>query len=522
MSLAEQTGPESMPSFVANVKNYEPALRRTILLAALYLIAPVQALLPNQDPDIWWHLRVGEWIVANRWVPFEDHFSAYGAGKPWLAYSWLFEVLIYALHNSFGLSGIVWFTAAMGILITAAVHRLVRLARLPIIAEVALTALAVAAMKPLMSPRPWLFTILFFAIQLVLISRAREEGKARLLWLMPLIFVFWANLHVQFIYGLAILGLLLLEALLLAGASRWNFPAAPPALPANPLIAVTGLSVLAALLSPYHFLIFRPIWEYVVQTGTFQNIQEMHPMFFRSPDNWTVLALALAAVFTLGWRRRLSPFPMLLLLLGIGLGFRARRDIWLLVITAVWIVGSHLRYRLPGSPLAFARGQTLAVVVLVAVALYGIGFQRGIREPNLQAVAAKEYPVAAVAYIKSHKLPGPVFNTLDWGGFLIWSLREIPVAIDGRTNLHGDARVAKFVRAWLAYPGWDSDPEFLSARLIIADHSRPLTWLLRRDPRYRVVYEDDTAVVFVPRETAQVSEGARPGSEPSPQRGVLL
>jgi hypothetical protein len=505
-----------MSSVAASVKNYEPAIRRTVLLAVLYLIAPVQALLPNQDPDIWWHLRVGEWIVANRAVPFEDHFSAYGAGKPWFAYSWLFEVLIYTLHRSFGLSGIVWFTAAMGILITAAVHRLVRLAHWPITAEVALTALAVAAMKPLMSPRPWLFTILFFAIQLVLISRAREEGKARLLWLMPLIFILWANLHVQFIYGLAIMALLLLESVLFAGAGRWNLPSTPSPLRPNLVMAVTALSGFAALISPYHFLIFRPIWEYVVQTGTFQNIQEMHPMFFRSPDNWIVLGLTLAAVFALGWRRRLSPFPMLLLLLGVVLGFRARRDIWLLVVTAVWIVGSHFRYRLPGSPLVFARGQTLAVVVLVALGLFGFGYQRGIREPNLRAVAAQEYPVDAVAYIRSHKLPGPVFNTLDWGGFLIWSLREIPVAIDGRTNLHGEARVAKFVRSWLAYPGWDSDPEFLSAGLIIADHSRPLTWMLQRDPGYKAVYEDGTAVVFVPLESAQIAGGARPGHAPSP------
>jgi hypothetical protein len=82
------------------------------------------------------------------------------------------------------------------------------------------------------------------------------------------------------------------------------------------------------------------------------------------------------------------------------------------------------------------------------------------------------------------------------------------VAIDGRTNLHGDARVAKFVRAWLGHPGWDTDPDFLSARLIIADHSRPLTWLLRRDPGYRVAYEDGSAVVFVPADTARASDGA--------------
>jgi hypothetical protein len=46
-------------------------------------------------------------------------------------------------------------------------------------------------------------------------------------------------------------------------------------------------------------------------------------------------------------------------------------------------------------------------------------------------------------------------------------------------------------------PGWDSDPELVNARLVIAEIRRPLTSNLRRDPRFKVVYEDKTAAVFV-------------------------
>ena len=92
----------------------------------------------------------------------------------------------------------------MAMLIALSVHQLVRLARLPIAAEMILTAAALAAMKPLMSPRPWLFTVLFFSMALlILVTRAREEGNTRALWFLPLIFAFWANLHIQFIYGLS-------------------------------------------------------------------------------------------------------------------------------------------------------------------------------------------------------------------------------------------------------------------------------------------------------------------------------
>ena len=501
-----------MSTIAASVKNHEAAFRRIVMFTLLYLIAPGQAMFPITDPDIWWHLRVGEWIVANRSVPFQDYFSAYGAGKPWFAYSWLFEVLVYAVHTRFGLTGIVWFTVAMALVITWAVHRLVRLAHLPLFAEVTLTALAVAAMKPLMSPRPWLFTILCFSVELFLISRALREGKTRGLWFLPLIFVLWVNVHVQFVYGLAILALLLFEVLLVAGLGRVGFRA-PPSLSPKLLVSVTAISCLATLVSPYHIWIFRPIWEYVVQTDTFQTIAEFHPMLFRSPQDWIVLALTLAAVFVLGWQRKWSVFPMLLLLLGVALGFRARRDTWLLVLVAIWIIGSHLRHRFPGNSFAVTKSQIVAVGTLTVLALYSFSLGRRIHEANQRSVVAHEFPLDAVAYIKQNRLPGPIFNTLDWGGFLIWSLREIPVVIDGRTNLHGDERVKKFVRAWLGYPGWDADPEFLSARLIIADHHRPLTWLLRRDSRFKIAHEDRTAVVFVPAGSRLISDDAKKGGK---------
>ncbi len=107
------------------------------------------------------------------------------------------------------------------------------------------------------------------------------------------------------------------------------------------------------------------------------------------------------------------------------------------------------------------------------------------------------FPVQAVKFIKSSQLPGPLYNSLDWGGYLIWSLPELPVAVDGRTNLRGDERIASSVATWEGRIAWEKSPELLRARLIIAQAGKPLTYLIRGDPRYRLVYEDMTAVVFV-------------------------
>ena len=74
-----------------------------MVLYSLPLIALSQ---PVLDPDIWWHLRTGEWVVEHGGVPATDPFSTFGHGHPWVAYSWLFEILVFGIFRAFGLVGI--------------------------------------------------------------------------------------------------------------------------------------------------------------------------------------------------------------------------------------------------------------------------------------------------------------------------------------------------------------------------------------------------------------------------------
>lgn len=146
-------------------------------------------------------------------MPIEDPFSIYGAGKPWIAYSWLFEILVYGLHRYLGLTGLVAFTVTMSLAVALTIHLLLRRARLPFVAEVLLLAVIFASLKPLLSPRPWLFSILFTAVDLLLIVSLRRSWKLLPALLLPLLFVLWANLHIQFVYGLIILVFLAVESI---------------------------------------------------------------------------------------------------------------------------------------------------------------------------------------------------------------------------------------------------------------------------------------------------------------------
>ena len=87
---------------------------QAVVLAALFSFPGILCLRAAHmvDPDIWWHLRTGEWILQHHAVPHTDPFSSIGAGKPWSAYSWLFELLVYQLFLRLGLVGLVRFSQA--------------------------------------------------------------------------------------------------------------------------------------------------------------------------------------------------------------------------------------------------------------------------------------------------------------------------------------------------------------------------------------------------------------------------
>jgi len=486
-----------MALITASLENSEKSLRRLVILVLLYCIPASQAMVPFIDPDIWWHFRTGQWIFSHGQVPVTDPFSTYGMGKPWVAYSWLFEILVYALFTKLGLMGILVFTVSMSFLIALVLHGALRQARLPFIVEVFPMAAALGAMSSLLSPRPWLFSILFFTVELFILFHVRRTGKIAPLVALPPLFVLWANLHIQFIYGLAVLGLFLMEVLLSQLPSLEGDKAVSAPSPLGRLSFLLLACLLATLITPYHFRLYTPILEYVGQTGAFQVVMELLPLSVRSLTDWLVIGLTIVAAFVLGWQRAWLPFPTLLLLMGTFLAFRARRDVWVLALAAVFIISEFGGFVRSEPSFSFTKVRIICVIVVLTVAIYLIGLRRQISEQQLESVAERRFPVAAVKFINEKNFPGPLYNHFNWGGYLIWALPRLLVSMDGRTNLHGDQRIERSFNTWSGLRGWESDPELMKARLVIGGVNDALTTLMRTDSRFKLVYEDGVAAVFV-------------------------
>lgn len=472
-----------------------------LVLVALYTLPVIVALQPGLDEDAWWHLRAGQWIVEHQAVPATDPFSRHGleTSQPWVAYSWLFEVLLYGLHHALGLGGLILYRAVLALLIVGAIHRLVarRESRPGVV--VFLTGLAVLALLPLLSERPWLLSILFTTLTLDAVLALRSGRASWSVWLLPLIFVVWANVHVQFLYGLFVLGLACAAPLLDRGLGLTQTIETAPAGSRAwwRLVVLTGLCLAATVVNPYHLQVYEVICSYATQKAGCQHVTEMQALPFRTLADWSVLAAAGVAVFTLGRRARLSSFEVLLLAAAAWLAFRSQRDAWFIAVAAAGIAAGGRARSAHLAPPALGR-QVLAglgAAVLGGMVLWGLGDPAGRVREQLRV----RYPVEAADFVKQQGWPGPLYNDYNWGGYLMWQLPALPVAMDGRANIHGEERLERTAATWRGRPGWDADPDLCAARVVIAEARSPLAALLRLDPRFELAYQDPVAVVFVSR-----------------------
>lgn len=496
-------GPPSGAADTAPTPHASPTIRMLILIA-LYSVPAATVLRPLDEFDTWWHLRTGQWIVEHHAVPATDLFATVLAGKPWIAYSWLFEVQLHGLHTLFGLGGVVLYRLLATLLLVAVLHRFISRREPRFIVAVGLVAIALAALAPLLCERPWLFSIIFCTLTLDAILDLRLGRATWITWVLPVWFALWANLHIQFVFGLLVLGLACAGPVLDRLLGR-----AQPADHANTagsrewwqLVALTVGCFLATLLNPYGLRIYGEVFDLGSHSSFRALVGEMRSLGFRSLWDWAVLGLFAGAVFTLGRRSPLGSFEGLLLLASAYVSFSCRRDLWLVVLASLTVILAT-----PRSSAAlvdtFVLTPRRAVVVGLGVGLVLVAFclLRDCSEQRLAREVAAEFPAEAAAFVEQQGYPGPLYNQADWGSYLLWRLPRHPVAIDGRMHLYGDERAFRFQRTGEGRPGWENDPELTSAQLVILRAQAPLAELLARDPRFQLVHRDPVAVVFIARQ----------------------
>ncbi len=457
------------------------------------------------NTDVFWQLAAGRWMLAHHAVIRSDVFSYTIHGRPWLAEEWGFEVLLAWMVQHVGpvsywlLSGGVSIAA---LLVSAARWHRQGAGRLW---SGALAILVTASLFLGLAARPQDLSYLFFAVELLVLTVARQHR--RLLVILPVLLVIWANVHGSFLAGLCVLGLEAALATLGALRERPSDPARDRARPSPAPVQLGAplalrdaagtflLCALATLANPHGPHLLTYAFRVSVSSRLTHLIAEWQSPDFHDP----VIAVAIVV-------------PMLIAVLGLSTG-RVRSNLFDLVLWLAFLVATlHSIRFVPYLGIAFGglvapwwpqSRETLQPTRLTwpASALVCLALVAGTHLPAgaPQRSGALAAPVAAATFLRAQT--GRVFSTYTWNDYLI--SRQIPVFVDGRTDLYfGTGILTTYVRvSTLAQP-----PDPVLSRwhvrwVLWPDHSALSTYLAR-DPRWRLVRRFRVGELFELRATS--------------------
>jgi len=463
---------------------------------------------PVANPDTWWHLETGRYIWQTHRLPSPDPFAFTTAGAPSaypaepevrrfnLTHEWLAQVIFYLAWAAGGFPAMILLRAAMlagfcALAGLATYHRTRGFYR----------ALAVSLVAGFMAgnfaaDRPFLFTYLILAITIYVLETAAATWK---LWTLPILFLAWANCHGGYFLGWVVLAAYSLDALRSAAPARRN------------IWIASGASILLCAVNPNGFRAIPVTLAYrsSVLQGSLWEWQ--HPQLW--PPDLFAAVLFLAAAILLWQRRKVRVADWIMFAAFAAASLLAIRNTILIGWLGPVVIASYV---------PVARALPLWAEFAAAVLLIGAGTAEAASGTPLHLrVEDWLYPEGAADFVSSHHLPGPIFNTYEHGGYLMWRLwPEQKVFIDGRAL--SEAVFHDYQRILYALPAAGAEMSGLQLldrygiQTIVVngfEYGSGAVYLLPvalADPRQRdwkLVYQDSQAMVFartVPPGTAQL------------------
>jgi len=475
-----------------------PLTTRRLFVSILFIALFVMTTREISDPDFWWHLSTGKYIVETHTIPHADIFSFTNAGRPWVTHEWLAEIFIFALYALGSFPLLILIFAALMTLAFALVY--LRSPGQPYIAAFAVM-LAALATAPMWGVRPQMLSLLLTSVFLWILDR-----KGRSIWLLPCLMLLWVNLHSGYALGLVIVGVYVF-AEIIAGfnvqSSRFEVPSL-----GFSLLFVLVLCIMAVLFNPNGATMYIYPFETLTSPTMQAYIQEwFSPDFHLSefqPFAWLLLA-TLAAIAVSGKR---TSFVQTILLIGFGYAaLRSARHIPLYAIIAAPIIAEHVWHVIKShgwvNRLNTHRQMTRVAtivnwILLTMMVLAGIA-RVAIVLSNQTATERARFPAAATDFIQAQKIKGGIYNTYAWGGYLIWRMYpQARVFIDGRADVYGDAFIENvYLKAYRGGVDWREPLDRYDVRVVLIEPNAPLAAQLAREAPWKQVYGDQQAIVYV-------------------------
>src|SRR5215469_2729490 len=460
----------------------------------------------NVDPDMWWHIKVGQDILRTHHFPTTDAYSFTVAGTPWIAYEWLGEVILGFVARD-GVLALDAFLIALAGIIMFALYGLATLrsgnCKAGFLVSVLICSVAFASFNM----RPQMFGYLFLILELIALESFRK-GIRWVLWLLPPIFLLWVNMHGSFIIGLGVVAVYLLSGL--KGFQLGSIEAVAWSRQQRVQLDAVLLLCLAVL----------PLTPYGTQLAAYP-----FDMAFRQPLNTSIINEWRPMPFDIMGGKMFLAFIVVFVMLQLFSRFTWRLEEFVLLLGSTVLACLHVRFVMLFVPFFTpllaamlarwippykrALDQYIANAVIMAAVVLGVTHFRPSRE-FLEDRVSDTFPVTAAHYLEQHPIYGPMFNDYAFGGYLINSGRR--VFIDGRADIYERGGILS---------DYHLMTKLKAGSLSILDLYRIESCLLRPDealttallgsPKWKRIYGDETGVLLVRAQPLASPTRSNPG-----------
>lgn len=395
---------------------------------------------PVSDPDDWWHLRLGNDLIAQHSLSTPAHWSPY-ATVDWVPTEPLPEIVAAFVERVFALPGLAVLFCLFAMLVAVSVQVTNRMVASPIPATVATVVTTLAASGSLTS-RPQLVSFIFLPILLAAWLRSEQDLKPRW-WLVPLVW-FWSLCHGFWFLGVGIgMAVVIGIAMSCRADMRTLAKLAGVAVSSLAVVALNpvGLGVLKAPFAVHSTAKYITEWQRTDLTlpgplgaGVMIGVTALIWAVTREGFSWARLLLLISAAFFLWYAVRLVIVAGLVAapLFANALEILVRRT------------GEHAEpdFVAPRTERGVMAAWVLLGVIAVAV-VAPVTSDRPADVPRALDPALDRLP------------PGTaVFNAYELGGWIAWRHPDLHQYIDGLITPYSTAHAEDFHRAETLAPGW--------------------------------------------------------------------
>ncbi|WP_417395575.1 hypothetical protein [Gimesia chilikensis] len=511
-----QNSPEELEEDAVLVDRFPEAVRVSrftfFSVCVLSLAFVLFSSMPLWHTDIWGHLAYGRLIWETGSIPDFAPFMPLASGMSFIDTAWLSQITAFKMFDIAGVAGIKFlYAAAITACMTLLLYRVQQRTGSFVWSMLCVAGFLLCDWKQLGIVRPQLAGLLCF-VTLFFFMTSPTWKKAN--WvLIPLLFIFWANLHGSFPVGLGLIGCFLVGRAVDVSWKARNWKAMLGDSGTRRYLILLEVSAIAVLLNPYGLQLYSEVFSFS-SNSNLADLIEWNPLTLRMYQGKTAALIALLLVIASRFTpRRISTTEVLLLVgLGVSAMWSSRMIIWWAPVAAYYLAihgAAICRWKLkrladPSGGKVFCAGKWTIVsigMVWICFAITPMGsFMLHGKLVDFKRSVSEYTPIGAVEYLKEKQIQGQLFNSMELGDYLLWAG---PENLNIFANSHVHLLPREVWNHYLRISNRAGDTEELldryGVKTIVLDLPRreSLMKSLTKEGVWRVGYKDGRSVVLL-------------------------